>query len=270
MNGRPGGEVALPAFTDMSGPKLRIFANLEELSHAAAERFTEFCHERLTRENVFTAALSGGSTPRRLYELLGDPELAGRIPWGRVHFFQVDERCVPPDHPESNYRMMREALLDHARIPPSNFHRMEAELANPEEAAERYVQQLSTMFRPRPGEVPRLDLLFLGMGPDGHTASLFPRSPALAERAKWVCANFVEKLQANRVTLTYPVLNAAREVIFLVAGNEKAEILRQVLEGAYEPERFPSQGIRPVDGRLSWYVDAAAARLLKNAAGSAG
>jgi 6-phosphogluconolactonase len=270
MNGRTGGEVALPAFTNMPGPELRIFANLEELSRAAAERLADFCLERLTRESVFTAALSGGSTPRRLYELLGEPELAGRIPWGRVHLFQVDERCVPPDHAESNYRMIRETLLDRVRIPQSNFHRMEAELANPHETAERYVQQLRTMFRPRSGEVPRLDLVLLGMGPDGHTASLFPRSPALAEREKWVCANFVEKLQANRVTLTYPVLNAAREIIFLVAGDEKAKTLRQVLEGPHEPERFPSQGIRPVDGKLSWFVDTAAARLLKNAAGSTG
>jgi 6-phosphogluconolactonase len=269
MNGRAGGEAALPAFTDMPEPELRIFANLEELSRAAAARFMEFCHERLTRENVFTAALSGGSTPRRLYELLTEPEFAGNIPWGRVHLFQVDERCVPPDHAESNYRMMREALLDHARIPPSNVHRIQAELVNPDEAAEVYVQQLNMMFRPRRGEFPRLDLVFLGMGPDGHTASLFPGSPALVERAKWVCANFVEKLQANRVTLTYPVLNAAREVIFLVAGHEKAEALRQILEGPHEPERFPSQGIRPSDGRLSWFVDAAAAGGLRNTRGSA-
>jgi 6-phosphogluconolactonase len=264
----PGGEVVLPASTNMAAPELRIFANLEELSRAAAERFAEFCHERLRRESVFTAALSGGSTPRRLYEILGDPGFGGNIPWGRVHLFQVDERCVPPDHAESNYRMMREVLLDRARIPPSNVHRMEAELPNPDEAAERYVQQLNMMFRPRRGEFPRFDLVFLGMGPDGHTASLFPGSPALAEREKWVCANFVEKFHTNRVTLTYPVLNAAREIIFLVAGDGKAETLRQVLEGPNEPEHFPSQGIRPVDGRLTWYVDVAVARLLKNTAGS--
>ena len=254
----------------MPGPDLHTFANLEELSHAAAARFAEFCQERLARESIFTAALSGGSTPRRLYEILGGPEFSGSIPWGRVHLFQVDERCVPPDHAESNYRMMREALLDQVRIPPSNVHRMQAELADPDGAAERYVQLLSMMFRPKPGEVPRLDLVFLGMGPDGHTASLFPGSPALAERAKWVCANFVEKLHANRVTLTYPLLNAAREVIFLVAGHEKAETLRQVLEGPHEPERLPSQGIRPADGRLSWYVDAAAAERLKKREGSSG
>jgi len=270
MSGRRGSGVAWGAFTNMPGPELRVFANLEELSRAAAERFVEFCSERLARENVFTAALSGGTTPRCLYELLGEPDFARAIPWARVHLFQVDERCVPPEHAESNYGMMREALLDRARIPPSNVHRIEAELANPDEAAERYVQQLRTMFQPRPGEVPRLDLVFLGMGPDGHTASLFPGSLALAERVKWVSANFVAKLQANRLTLTYPVLNAAREIIFLVAGNEKAETLCQVLEGPFEPERLPSQGIRPVDGRRMWYVDAAAAARLKNAAGGNG
>jgi len=259
----------LPVFTNMPGPELRIFANLEELSHAAAARFAEFCQERLARESIFTAALSGGSTPKRLYEILGGPEFSGSIPWGRVHLFQVDERCVPPDHAASNYLMMREALLDRARIPPSNVHRIQAELANPDEAAEFYVQDLSMMFRPRAGEIPHLDLVFLGMGPDGHTASLFPGSVALAERVKWVSANFVEKLHANRVTLAYPLLNAAREVIFLVAGHEKAETLRQVLEGRHEPERLPSQGIRPGDGRLSWYVDAAAAGRLKKRAGSA-
>jgi 6-phosphogluconolactonase len=202
--------------------------------------------------------------------MLGGPEFSGSIPWPRVHLFQVDERCVAPDHAESNYRMIRETLLDRVRIPLANVHRIQAEVEKSDDVAERYVQQLSMMFRPRPGEVPCLDLVFLGMGPDGHTASLFPGSPALAERAKWACANYVEKLHANRVTLTYPVLNAAREVIFLVAGHEKAETLRQVLEGPHEPERLPSQGIRPADGRLSWYVDAAAAEQLKKRAGSSG
>ena len=254
----------------MPGPDLRTFASLEELSRAAAARFAEFCQERLARDSIFTAALSGGSTPKRLYEILGGPEFSGSIPWPRVHLFQADERCVPPDHAESNYRMIRETLLDRVRIPQSNVHRVQAELANPEESAEFYAQELNRMFRPKPGGIPNLDLVFLGMGPDGHTASLFPGSAALAERVKWVSANFVEKLHANRVTLTYPLLNAAREVIFLVAGHEKAETLRQVLEGPHEPERLPSQGIRPADGRLSWYVDAAAAGRLKNATGSAG
>ena len=254
----------------MPGPDPHSFANLEELSRAAATRFAELCRERVEGGNLFTAALSGGSTPRRLYEILSGPELSEGIPWDRVHLFQVDERCVPPDHAESNYRMIREALLDRVRIPKANVHRIQAELSDPGNAAEFYVQEFSRVFRLATGEIPRLDLVFLGMGPDGHTASLFPDSPALTERAKWVCANFVDKLHANRVTLTYPVLNTAREVIFLVSGSEKAETLRRVLEGPHEPERLPSQGVRPVDGRLSWYVDAAAAKRLKNVPGSSG
>ncbi|MBZ5513378.1 MAG: 6-phosphogluconolactonase [Acidobacteriia bacterium] len=249
---------------------VHTFANLEELSHAAAARFVERCPERAEKGSVFAAALSGGSTPRRLYELLGEPRFSPRMAWDRVHLFQVDERCVPPDHAESNYRMIRESLLDRVGIPSANVHRIQAELPDPENAAELYTRELGRVLRPPRGELPRLDLVFLGMGPDGHTASLFPGSSALAERAKWVSANFVEKLRANRITLTYPVLNAAREIIFLVAGEEKAETLRRVLEGPQEPERLPAQGIRPVDGRLEWFLDTAAAARLKLRAGSSG
>ena len=254
----------------MPGPDLHSFANLEELSRAAAARFARLCRKQVERENIFTAALSGGSTPRRLYEILGAPELSEGIPWGRVHLFQVDERCVPPDHPESNYGMIREALLDHVPIPQTNFHRIPAELPEPDDAAQLYAQELAHVVSPATGQFPHLDLVFLGMGSDGHTASLFPGSPALGERAKWVCANFVDKLHANRVTLTYLVLNTAREVIFLVSGSEKAETLHRVLEGPHEPERLPSQGVRPAEGRLRWYVDAAAAERLNNVPGSAG
>lgn len=252
----------------MPGPELQTFANLEELSRAAAARFTQLCREQTAGGDTFTAALSGGSTPQRLYEILGGAEFSDAIPWDSVHLFQVDERCVPPDHPESNYRRIREALLGRIPIPPANVHRIRAELPDPEDAARLYVQDLGRVVPVAAGEVPRLDLVFLGMGADGHTASLFPGSPALAERSKWACASFVEKLHVSRVTMTYPVLNAAREIIFLVAGPDKAEALRSVLEGPHEPERLPSQGIRLVDGRLKWYVDAAAAQWTKKAGSS--
>jgi 6-phosphogluconolactonase len=247
-----------------------MFANREELSRAAAARFAELCQNRVEGGNIFTTALSGGSTPRRFYEILSRSELSEGVLWDRVHLFQVDERCVPPDHPESNYRMIREALLDRVPIPKANVHRIQAELPDPEDAAQLCAQELARVVSPAAGQFPHLDLVFLGMGSDGHTASLFPGTLALTERAKWACANFVDKLHANRVTLTYPVLNAAREVIFLVSGSEKAETLRCVLEGPHQPERLPAQGIQLANGRLSWYVDAAAAERLKSVPRSAG
>lgn len=182
--------------------------------------------------------------------------------WTNVHLFQVDERCVPPDDVESNYRMIRHAMLETSPLPEENFHRMAAERPDRDKAAREYAGELSRVLNPAPGEWPRLDLIFLGMGPDGHTASLFPGSPALGERTEWVVANFVAKLNSFRLTLTLPVLNAAAHVIFLIAGEDKAETLRQVLEG---PDgQFPAQLINPSRGRLSWFLDKSAAKLLKN------
>jgi 6-phosphogluconolactonase len=246
----------------MSESEVRVFASLEELSQAAAALFTQLVCRRAAEGKSFVAALSGGSTPRRLYELLGGTPYARQIPWGNVHLFQVDERCVPPGHPDSNYRMVREALLNRVPLPAANFHRMAAEAADREEAARQYAAELARVLQPQLGESPRLDLVFLGMGVDGHTASLFPGSPALAERTLWVRLNFGEKLGTPRMTLTFPVLNAAAQAVFLVSGAEKAETLRRVLRGPLEPERLPAQGVRPVNGQVSWYVDKAAARLL--------
>ncbi len=206
-------------------------------------------------------ALSGGTTPKLLFELLASPNFQGRVRWSNLQLFQVDERCVPPDDPQSNYRMIRQALLESVPLPAENFHRMAAECPDREQAAREYAEELARVLHPAPGEWPRLDLVFLGMGPDGHTASLFPGSHALDERSAWVAPNFVAKLDSFRLTLTLPVLNAAAHVIFLVAGADKAETLRQVLEG---PEgRFPAQLIQPARGRLSWFLDESAAHLLK-------
>lgn len=245
----------------MPKPEVRVFPSLEELTQQAAARFEELARLRVAEGKIFSAALSGGSTPKRLYHLLATPQF--RISWEYVHLFQVDERCVPPDHPESNYRMIEEALLGHAPVPKANFHRLAAERPNREEAARLYAEQLAQVLQPEDNEWPRLDLVFLGMGADGHTASLFPGSPALEERALRVRANFVEKLRMHRLTLTFPVLNAAAQIIFLVSGAEKAETLRQVLEGPARPEEFPAQRIQPVNGHLSWYVDQAAAKFLQ-------
>jgi 6-phosphogluconolactonase len=183
--------------------------------------------------------------------------------WQNIHLFQVDERCVPPDHSESNYRMLHETLLSAAPIPEANFHRMAAEQADLAQASREYAEQLDRVVRLRQGDFPRLDLIVLGMGADGHTASLFPDTAALEEKVAWVRPNYVEKLKMHRLTMTLPVLNAAAEVVFLISGAEKAEVLRQVLEGP--PGNFPAQCIQPVNGRLTWFVDEAAARLLTGA-----
>ncbi len=247
-----------------SRSEVRFFSSLEELSYQAAARFAELARLRVAEGKICGVALSGGSTPKRLYELLASSAFSDRIPWEHVHLFQVDERCVPPDHHESNYRMIRESLLSRAPIPESNFHRMVAEQPNPEEAARRYAEELAQVLKPEAGEWPRVDLVFLGMGPDGHTASLFPGSPALAEQVLWVRVNYLERPKTNRLTLTLPVLNAAGEIIFLVSGAGKAETLREVLEVTSTPQKFPAQRIRLSNGDLTWYVDEAAARLLGN------
>jgi 6-phosphogluconolactonase len=246
----------------VSEPDIRVFPNLEELSHAAARLFTQVACRRAAEEALCCVALSGGSTPRRLYELLAGAPYARQIPWGNVHLFQVDERCVPPDHPDSNYRMVRERLLDRVPLPEANFHRMAAEEADLAGVACQYAEELAQVLHPEPGEVARLDLVCLGMGADGHTASLFPGSPALEEETAWVRANPAEKLGTWRITLTPPVLNAAAQVVFLVSGAEKAETLWRVLKGPLQPKLLPAQGVRPVSGRVSWYVDQAAAKLL--------
>jgi 6-phosphogluconolactonase len=241
--------------------EVRTFDDLEHLSWAAATHFEQLARIKTIEKKPFSVALSGGSTPKLLYELLGSPTFGGRVRWTNVHLFQVDERCVPPDDPQSNYRMIRQALLASAPLPEENFHRMAAERPEREQSAREYAEELARVLKPAPGEFPRLDLIFLGMGPDGHTASLFPGSAALEERVAWVAPNFAPSLKSYRLTLTLPVLNAAAHVIFLVAGVDKAETLRQVLEG---PEgQFPAQLIQPARGKVSWFVDASAASMLK-------
>lgn len=247
----------------MSETKVEIFSGLEDMSRAAAVRFTELARERAQQGKVFTAALSGGSTPRTFLEILANPEFSQRIQWESVHLFQVDERCVPPEHLQSNYRMIHGTLLRPVPGAADNFHRMKAELEDRDAASAEYEAEIRSVLAPPEGGLPRFDLIFLGLGSDGHTASLFPGSAALTESSKWVCPNYVEKLQMHRLTLTYPILNAAGEIVFLVAGAGKAEVLRQVLEGKREPRQFPAQGVQPAAGSVSWYLDRAAAQLLR-------
>jgi 6-phosphogluconolactonase len=246
-------------------PDVRVFENLDELSREATQGFIDLVSDNAAHGRISTVALSGGSTPRRLYEMLADSGLG--IEWSHVHLFQVDERCVSPDDAESNFRMMREALLSRIAIPQPNFHRMVAELPDRDEVARLYGEEIAKTLTAKTGAWPRFDLIFLGMGADGHTASLFPDSAALEERNVAVCANYSPRLGTHRITLTFPVLNAAAEVIFLVAGEDKSETLRKILEG---PDgRFPAQGVKPANGALSWFADKAAAGKLGRTARNA-
>lgn len=242
---------------------IRIVANAEELSLVAAGEFIRHAIEATQTKGSFTVALSGGSTPKSLYALLAnDASFRAAVPWDKVHFFWGDERHVPPDHANSNYRMAREAMLAKVPIPLANVHRIQAENPDASQAAAAYEQTLQQCFRVRDGQVPRFDLVLLGMGPDGHTASLFPGTAALREHKRLVTANWVEKFDSYRITLTASVLNNATCVIFLVSGGEKAEMLKTVLHGKRQPERFPAQLIQPTHGTLLWLVDRPAARLL--------
>ncbi len=239
-----------------------ICRGLEEVSLRAAEMVVQLADQEASSMGRVTLALSGGSTPRALYALLAGDHFRSRVPWPRVHVFWGDERCVPPDHSESNYRMAREALLDVVPIPAQNIHRMPGEGKDHARAAADYEQTLKAFFRVPEGEWPRFDLILLGMGEDGHTASLFPGTAALMEHERWVTANYVEKLGTYRLTLTVPVINHAANVVFLVSGESKASVLREVLEGKAQPQRLPSQLVGPEEGRLVFIVDQAAAKEL--------
>jgi 6-phosphogluconolactonase len=251
--------MALPAM-----PVVRAFDDLDALSRAVADEVAAIARAAVAERGAFHIALSGGSTPRRLFQLLAQRG-ADALPWRELVLWWGDERTVPPDHADSNYRMAREALIDPAAafgLPAANVHRMAGELPDPAAAALAYERELVAAL----GTPPVLDLVLLGMGPDGHTASLFPGSPALGETARWVVANPVTSPlvhgQTTRLTFTAPAINAARHVRFLIAGADKAAPLAQVLTGPRDPTRYPSQLVAPASGDLAWFVDAAAASSL--------
>lgn len=243
--------------------EVRVLPNSAALSRAAADEFLRAARAAIEQRGHFTVALSGGSTPKAIFGLLAADEAAGRdkLPWDKVQIFFGDERHVPPDHPDSNYRMASEALLSKVPIPPANVHRIRAEL-DAARAALEYEKELRSAFGSNAGEIPRFDLIMLGMGPDGHTASLFPGSAALRERAALVAANWVEKFNSHRLTFTFPLLNAAAEVLFVAGGADKAGMLRNVLHGDPSGQTYPAQDVRPASGRLLWLVDEAAASKL--------
>jgi 6-phosphogluconolactonase len=227
-----------------------ICLDIAELSRQSAERFSQLVNQSVQGSGRFTVSLSGGSTPKHLYSLLGSPDYKERIPWNNVHFFWGDERCVPPDHPESNFGMVRESLLSKIQIPAENIHRMAGE-REPQAAAAEYEKHLQEFFGLESGALPRFDLILLGIGEDGHTASLFPGSDALNETERLVIARFVEKLNSYRLTLTLPVLNSGAQVWFLVTGASKADAVKKVLRGSAD---LPAAKVQPVNGRLVWFI----------------
>lgn len=239
----------------------RVFEQQDALSHATADYFAQHIRAAVAARGIARIAISGGGSPKPVFELLADPHQPYReaIPWDRLWVFWVDERCVPPDNADSNYGSARELLLERVPLHPDHVTRIEGEL-EPEEAAARYETAIRAHYRLEGAEVPIFDLIQLGMGDDGHTASLFPHTQALHELGRIAVANFVpQQRQNHRVTLTWPVINAARDVFFLIEGSAKADPVGRVLTGTYDPETLPSQLIQPQNGRLVFLLDRAAA-----------
>lgn len=259
-------------------PEIIVVPDRAALAREAASRFIALARGAIAARGKFSVALSGGSTPRDLYARLASPEFAPQVDWRRVQFFWGDERAVPPDHPDSNYRMANETLLARVPVPSQNVHRILAE-EPPADAARAYEQALRNYFQldadrfargqtrmdennPRASaaiRVPSFDLVLLGLGANGHTASLFPHTPVLHETTRWVAAEYIDEVKMWRITLTAPVIKAADNILFLVAGADKAATVRAVLRGAYRPDDLPAQLIQPTNGRAVWLVDADAA-----------
>ena len=234
------------------------------MSATAAEEVVQGANQAVAERGRFTIALSGGSTPKNLYNLLATNAL-NTLPWDRMFFFWGDERHVPPTDPESNYRMVSEAMLSKVPVSAANVFRVPAENPDAAAAAEAYEKTLRKVFQIGEQGVPRFDLILLGLGPDGHTASLFPGTAALREKARIFVTNWVEKLKTHRLTLTLPVLNAGRTVAFLVSGTDKATVLRTVLEdSSASGEQYPAKLVKPSDGELIWFLDRAAASALSD------
>ena len=241
-----------------SSVEIRTLTTPQLLFESAAEEVVSLTHEAVAERGRFTIALSGGSTPKSLYTLLAT-NCRTSLPWDRMFFFWGDERHLPPTDPDSNYRMVEEAMLSKVPLTAANVFRVPAENPDAAAVAESYERTLREFFALDPVQIPRFDLILLGMGPDGHTASLFPGTAALQEKSKLVVANWVEKLKTNRITFTFPVLNAARCVAFLVSGTDKAPALKAVLEDKAPGEQYPAKLVHPSEGKLLWLVDRAAA-----------
>ena len=246
--------------------ELTVFDDLEQLYRRATAEFIEVTKLAAKDRGSAVVALSGGSTPKALYSLLATEVFAKQLPLEHIYFFIGDERCVPANSPESNFGMARSALFEPLSIDADHTFPWPTELPDANGAAKLYGQRIVKVFDKlgREDTIPRFDLILLGMGSDGHTASLFPFSPALIENDRITAANPVEKLQSNRLTFTFPLLNHAANVMFLVAGSDKADAAREVLEGEFRPDAFPAQAVNPLDGRLVWLLDQAAAAGLES------
>jgi 6-phosphogluconolactonase len=259
MGGGQGIRHKAPEARGAMEAEIVVLPHASAVAHEAVQRFVALAREAAASRGRFSVALSGGSTPGTMYRLLAEEPYQGQIPWAKVHLFWGDERCVPPDDPGSNYRLAEETLIARVPIPAGNIHRVRGEL-DPGEAARSYVRELRDFFC---GPQPRFDLVLLGLGEDGHTASLFPGSAVLDETTRLAVAveAHYQDRPAYRVTLTLPVLNAARQILFLITGSAKAGIVQAALEG--KPGCLPAQRIRPSAGQLTWLLDAAAASQLK-------
>jgi 6-phosphogluconolactonase len=248
----------------MSSESRQIYQDAEALAKAAAVELLRLAQEGVGERGIFTLALAGGSTPRKLYTLLAtDPDFR-EFPWNETHLFFGDERHVPPNHIDSNYNMVNNTLLKSGLVPPAHVHRVRAELPDANMAALDYDVEVHRFFTPgmRVDTLPRFDVVLLGMGPDGHTASLFPGTKALEEKERWVVANWVEKFKSARITFTLPVINAAARVLLLVAGADKTDMMHEVLVAARKEEIYPVQRVKPVNGEKIWMLDRAAAERL--------
>lgn len=249
-----------------SNREVRILPDLAAIAKRAAQKFVEIASAAVTQKGSFEVALSGGSTPKALYALLvNDAALRAQVPWDKMYVFFGDERHVAPDSELSNFRMAKEALFSKAPLKPEQIFRMKGELTEADDAAKEYEQQIRGHFKLRDGQFPRFDLIFLGMGEEGHVASLFPGTKALQEQKRIVVHNWVGKVLMDRITLTAPAINNAANVIVMATGAAKAMALTAVLENVYEPEQLPAQLIQPANGKLLWLVDPAAGSMLKQA-----
>lgn len=241
----------------MANREINVSKNQEEIFAKSANIFTQLASQAIAARGQFSVALSGGSTPKGMYTLLASDAYKDKIEWAKVHLFWGDERSVPPTDSQSNYRMANESMISKISIPTENVHRMHAEAQDIESAAKAYEASLKRVLNFTSGQ-PCFDLILLGMGDDGHTASLFPGTKALAEKDRIVVVNWVEKFGTNRMTFTAPAINNARNVVFMAAGESKRQPLKEVLTGARNPELYPSQLVQPTNGKLIWLIDEAA------------
>lgn len=248
----------------MENIEIKICTDADAISREAATRFVDAARDATNRNGTFSVALSGGSTPRKLFEKLAIPEMQSKVDWNAVHLFWSDERAVPPDDKDSNFHTAHESLITHIPIPAANIHRIKGEQAqisdaDAESAAAEYETEIRRVLQTPSDEMPRFDLIMLGMGADGHTASLFPTTTALDETERGVVSLWVEKMNTRRVTFTFPLLNYAAHVMFLIGGADKSRTLREVLQPENGAMKYPSQRVKPTNGKLTWLIDEAAA-----------